>query len=124
MKTLLNDLGVLHKTQIFATDIHPYQLQEAKSGIYPIEKLAEERRNHIASGSQGNLENGLTLGKYSLKVAPRLRKQVLFYPHSLAHEGPFNEFELILCPLPAVKKPTAAAAKTCRDVPRPHFSPA
>ncbi len=94
---LLDELGMLHKAQIFATDINPYQLEEGKNGLYPLEKLEEGLRNYAASGGQGRLEDWLEVGKGYLKVAPHLRKHVLFYPHSLAHDGPFNEFQLIVC---------------------------
>lgn len=94
---LLDELGMLHKTQIFATDINPYQLEEGKNALYPLERLEEGRSNHAASGGNGRLENWMEAGKGYLKVAPHLRKHVLFYPHSLVHDGPFNEFQLILC---------------------------
>jgi chemotaxis protein methyltransferase CheR len=94
---LLDELGMLHKSLIFATDINPYQLEEAKNGLYPIETLEEGRRNYAASGGQGRLEEWLTVDKGYVKIAPRLSQKMLFFPHSLAHDGPFNEFQLIVC---------------------------
>jgi chemotaxis protein methyltransferase CheR len=94
---LLDELGMLDKAQIFATDINPYQLEEGKSGIYALERLEEGFANYAASGGQGRLEDWLSVGARHIKVDPRLRKHVLFYPHSLVHDGPFNEFQLILC---------------------------
>ena len=94
---LLDELGMLHKAQIFATDINPYQLEEGKNGLYPLEKLEEGQRNYVAGGGHARLENWLDVGKSVLKVASHLRKHVLFYPHSLVHDGAFNEFQLIVC---------------------------
>lgn len=94
---LLDELGLLHKSLIFATDINPYLLEEARNGFYPLEKFAEGERNHQASGGQRPLHDWLTPGRHTLKVAAHLREHILFYPHSLAHDGPFNEFQLILC---------------------------
>lgn len=94
---LLDELGMLHKTQIFATDINPYQLEEGKNGLYPLEKLEEGRSNHIACGGHGRLEDWIEVRNSYLKMSPRLREHVLFYPHSLVHDGPFNEFQLIMC---------------------------
>lgn len=94
---LLDELGMLEKSQIFATDINPYQLEEGKNGLYPLEKLEEGRCNYVASGGQGRIEDWLTVSKGCLKMHPRLNKHVQFYPHSLVHDGPFNEFQLILC---------------------------
>jgi len=94
---LLDELGILQKSQIFATDINPYQLEEGKSGLYPLEQLEEGRRNYAASGGQGRLDDWLTTDKGCLKIDPRLGKHVQFFPHSLVHDGPFNEFQLIVC---------------------------
>lgn len=94
---LLDELGMLDKSQIFATDINPYQLAEGKNGLYPLEKLDEARKNYRESGGRGNLENWLNSSKGYLKVTPRLGKHIQFYPHSLVHDGPFNEFQLIIC---------------------------
>lgn len=93
---LLDELGMLDKSQIFATDINPYQLEEAKNGLYPSEKLEEGQRNYEAGGGKGHIADWFT-GSQCLKVIPRLSKHIQFYPHSLVHDGPFNEFQLILC---------------------------
>ncbi len=94
---LLDELGLLDRAQIFATDINPYLLDEGKSGLYPVEEGEEAQRNYQASGGQGSLDKWLVPDRNCLKVAPRLRKHVLFYSHSLTHDGPFQEFQLIVC---------------------------
>jgi len=94
---LLDELGILDKAQIFATDINPYQLEEARSGLYPGSDLAEAANNYRASGGQGDLGRWLSSAHGYLKVEPRLRGHMLFYTHSLVHDGPFNEFQLIIC---------------------------
>ncbi|MDD1622064.1 MAG: hypothetical protein LUQ11_11345 [Methylococcaceae bacterium] len=94
---LLDELGMLDKTQIFATDINPYQLEEAKNGLYPLEHFDEGQRNYRVSGGQRCLEDWLTVGKGYLKMGPRLPKHLVFYQHSLEHDGSFNEFQLIVC---------------------------
>lgn len=94
---LLDELGMLDKAQIFATDINPYQLEEGKNGLYPLKQLEEARHNYSASGGQNRIEDWLICGKGYLKTLPRLNKHIQFYVHSLVHDGPFNEFQLILC---------------------------
>lgn len=94
---LLDELGMLDKCQIFATDINPYQLIEAKNGLYPLEKLQEGRSNYLAGGGQSDLTDWLSTDRGYLKMSPRLCKRLLFYPHSLGYDGPFNEFQLIIC---------------------------
>ncbi|MGR9014125.1 MAG: CheR family methyltransferase [Gammaproteobacteria bacterium] len=94
---LLDELGMLEKTQIFATDINPYQLEEGKNGLYPLEKREEGQCNYLAGGGQGLLDDWMSTDQGYLKMAPRLRKHLIFYQHSLGHDGPFNEFQLIIC---------------------------
>ena len=94
---LLDELGMLEKSQIFATDISRFVLDEAKSGLFPREALAESEANYRAAGGEGESgalfsDNGLYL-----EIAPRYREHILFHHHSLAHDGVFNEFQLILC---------------------------
>ena len=62
-----------------------------------MEKLEEGQRNYAASGGRGHLEDWLITSHGCLKVIPRLSKHVQFYQHSLNHDGPFNEFQLIVC---------------------------
>ncbi|TAN49423.1 MAG: hypothetical protein EPN21_11850 [Methylococcaceae bacterium] len=94
---LLEELGLLEKSRIFATDINPYLLELAKSGLFPTEALAGSRENYLASGGTRYFDAYVTPGGHFLKADPRLREHILFYRHSLAHDGVFNEFQLILC---------------------------
>ena len=101
LAVLLDELGMLEKSQIFATDINHYVLDEAKSGLFPREKLDEDHANYLESGGESGgsdtreaflRDNGLYL-----EIEPRYREHILFHHHSLAHDGAFNEFQLILC---------------------------
>ncbi|GAB6041262.1 CheR family methyltransferase [Endothiovibrio diazotrophicus] len=96
LAVLLDELGMLEKSQIFATDINRYVLEEAKGGLFPREKLDEDRANYREGGGETNdvflHDNGLYL-----EIEPRYRRHILFHHHSLAQDGVFNEFQLILC---------------------------
>jgi chemotaxis protein methyltransferase CheR len=94
---LLDQLGLLEKSRIFATDINPTLLDLARAGLYPREVLQKSRDNHrVACDCDSFPQRLLDCGRY-LKVAERYRERVLFHHHSLGQDGGFNEFQLIVC---------------------------
>jgi chemotaxis protein methyltransferase CheR len=93
---LLDELGLLQKSRIFATDINPYLLELAQAGLYPKEAWEKSRANHAASGGVDLTRHIEDRGRY-LKVTERYRERVLFHHHALGQDGVFNEFQLIVC---------------------------
>jgi len=94
---LLDEAGLLEKSRIFATDLNPYLLELGRAGLYPLEGLAQSRENYRAAGGGLRFDDHLTLGGRFFKVRERLQGRILFHQHSLAQDGVFNEFQLILC---------------------------
>ncbi|CAK0781044.1 chemotaxis protein methyltransferase CheR [Gammaproteobacteria bacterium] len=94
---MLDELGILEKSRIFATDINPYLLELAKAGLFPVENLALNREHYLAGGGLRHFDAQVPVVGHFLKADNRLRERILFYQHSLAHDGIFNEFQLILC---------------------------
>lgn len=94
---LLDELGLLERSHLFATDINQYQLELARSGLFPAAPLAVNRENYLASGGPRLFDAHFQPGGRFLKIAERLRQHVLFYCHSLVEAGIFNEFQLIVC---------------------------
>jgi chemotaxis protein methyltransferase CheR len=94
---LLDELGLLDKSRIFATDINPTLLDVAQAGLYPREVLDKSIANHqLASDCTHFAQRLEDHGRY-LKVAERYRERVLFHHHVLGQDGSFNEFQLIVC---------------------------
>jgi chemotaxis protein methyltransferase CheR len=94
---LLDEIGALDKAQLYATDINQFAIEQAKAGLFPLDLLEENRRNYLASGGQGAFDQWLENNGRYLKIPDRYRRQILFYHHSLIHDGVFNEFQLIFC---------------------------
>lgn len=95
---LLDELGILEKTYLFATDVNPHVLRQAEAGLFPRGCLKESRENYLAAGGQKKFDDFLedSSGLY-VKVPERIRRRILFHHHSLVHDGVFNEFQLIVC---------------------------
>ncbi len=94
---MLEELGILHKSQIYASDINPYVVEEAQNGIYSIENLEQSRDNYIQSGGTGDFEKYFIVRDGYAKVKNHLLERILYFQHSLLNRGAFNEFHLILC---------------------------
>jgi chemotaxis protein methyltransferase CheR len=94
---LLKELGLLDKTQIYATDINPYIIEEAKNGIYSINTIESDIINYRRSGGKSNFVDYFHLKESYMEIRDDLRSNILFFQHSLIGSGSLNEFSLILC---------------------------
>ncbi|KAA5536465.1 protein-glutamate O-methyltransferase CheR [Taibaiella lutea] len=94
---LLKEAGLLHRTNIYATDINPQNIKTARAGSLPLSEMKEYIRNYnLAGGTEGfseyyNIENNRAV------INKDLLSKVIFSRHNLVTESSFNEFNLILC---------------------------
>jgi len=94
---MLEEVGILNKTQIYATDINPYVIEEAKNGIYSTITLDKDINNYRNALGEENFTKYFNINKSYIKVKEELKKNILFFQHSLLSNGELNEFNLILC---------------------------
>jgi chemotaxis protein methyltransferase CheR len=94
---MLDELGILHKSQIYASDINPYVVEEAQNGVYSLEMVENSRENYLASGGSGDFNDHFIIKDGYAKVKPHLKDRILYFQHSLLNKGVFNEFHLVLC---------------------------
>ena len=94
---LLDELGLLKKSRLFATDVNPYLLELGRSGLYPMSALQQARDNHARTGGSARVDASFTPGPSWVAVAEHIQNAVLFHQHSLATNSTFNQFQLIVC---------------------------
>ncbi len=94
---MLEEAGILNKTQIYATDINPYVIEEAKNGMYSTATLAKDISNYRDAQGEKSFIQYFDINKSYIKVKAELMKNILFFHHSLLSSGTLNEFNLILC---------------------------
>ncbi|MFT5871965.1 MAG: chemotaxis protein methyltransferase CheR [Clostridium sp.] len=94
---MLKEAGILSKTQIYATDINPYVIEEAKNGIYSMVTLDKDIKNYRNALGEKNFIQYFDINNSYIKVKGDLKKNILFFQHSLLSNGTLNEFNLILC---------------------------
>jgi len=94
---VLKEEGLYDRTTIFATDLNPKSLEQAKSGIFPLGSVKSFAAGYLAAGGKGAF-SGYYLARYGSAIMDAaLRKNVTFAPHNLATDGIFGEMHLILC---------------------------
>ena len=94
---LLHELGILNKSQIYASDINPFVVEEAQNGLYSAEMVINSKENYKLAGGKNNFESYFTLKDGYAKVNPIIKDKILYFQHSLLNKGAFNEFHLVLC---------------------------
>ncbi len=94
---LLDEAGLLERTQIYATDINDIVLQQAEDGIFSMRLLAEYQRNYISAGGRFSFSDYYVANEEFFRIQERLRKKIVFAHHNLVSDGVFCEVQLILC---------------------------
>ena len=94
---LLEEEGLLDRTQIYATDINDLALHQAEDGIFPISRLKEYERNYVSAGGKRLLSDYYVANAKFFRLDERLRNHIVFAHHNLVTDGVFCEVQLILC---------------------------
>lgn len=90
IRELLEELGRSNPVKIFATDIHREALRIAAAGVYDASSLAmvtPERRARFFLDKGGD----------AYQIEPAIRGMVVFAPHNLLEDVPFNRLDLVTC---------------------------
>lgn len=97
MAILLKEAGLLHKSILYATDLNPDVVMQAKKGIFSLLKMKSYSENYIASGGTQEFSSYYT-AKYDKAIfQAELSSKMVFATHNLVSDHSFNEFQLIFC---------------------------
>lgn len=97
MAILMEEVKLLHKTLIYATDINPSVLEGAKTGIFPINLMQQYSENYLLSSGSEDFSK-YYIAKYDKAIFKEsLRSKIVFSSHNLVSDQSFNSFQLILC---------------------------
>ena len=97
LSIILEEAGILDKSQIYATDFNNRVLSHAKDGLFEIDDFEQSSKNYKISGGTNEFQNYFTkYGKF-YKVKKQLKKNILFFNHNLVTDGVMNQFQLIIC---------------------------
>jgi chemotaxis protein methyltransferase CheR len=94
---VLREEGLASRVRLYATDINDNVLERAQAGAFPLERMRQYTQNYIQAKGREDFSSYYTVDGSQVRFDPSLTEQVVFAQHNLVSDGPFNEFDLILC---------------------------
>lgn len=94
---VLQELNLLKKALIYATDINPTVLEKAAQGMFPLSQMKQYSENYIESGGIKDFSSYYSANYSLAKFNSELKDKMIFSTHNLVSDHSFNEFQLILC---------------------------
>jgi chemotaxis protein methyltransferase CheR len=94
---ILQESGLYERAQIYATDLSPEALEQARQGIYPAEHLARLAESYERAGGTATLSAYYTEAYGRIAMRDHLRRNVVFFQHDLVSDHVFAEMNVILC---------------------------
>jgi chemotaxis protein methyltransferase CheR len=94
---LLTEEGLYERSLIYATDINDAVVRQAREGIYPADLMQRYTQNYLQAGGTRSFSEYYTARYEFAIMRPSLRQNIVFSQHNLVSDGPFNEFNVVLC---------------------------
>ncbi len=94
---VLAEEGLADRVRIYATDINETVLEQARLGVFPLEKMKGYTQNYLRAGGKRPFSD-YYVARYDGALFDRsLVENVVFAQHNLVSDAAFNEFHVILC---------------------------
>ncbi len=97
MAILLAEAGLYEQTLIYATDLNEAVLEQARQGIYPLDRMRSYTGNYQKAGGTGSFADYYAARYDAAVMDPELKKNLVFSAHDLATDGVFGEMDVIVC---------------------------
>jgi chemotaxis protein methyltransferase CheR len=94
---LLAEEELSDRVRIYATDINEVVLEQARLGVFPLDKMQEYTQNYIRAGGTKAFSEYYVARYDGARFARSLADGVVFAQHNLASDAAFNEFQAIVC---------------------------
>ena len=94
---LLDELKLLNRCQIVATDINQTNIEIADRGIYSLQKAKACSMRYFKAGGTQKFSNYYTAYYDQVVFQERLHSQITFMQHDLTSDPSLRRFHLVLC---------------------------
>src|SRR5207244_2550797 len=94
---ILHEAGLSERCRIYATDLNEAVLAGAREGIFPVERIGHYTEQYLKAGGMSAFSDYYRVDQDQAVLLPFLRERIVFAEHSLATDGPFNQFQVIMC---------------------------
>ena len=97
LAVMLDEEGLLPRTQLFATNANEQVLAEVSRLRLAPADLAVHEERHARGGGQAPLRDFLRQDEEGFALAERLREHIVWSQHDLTADASFNECHLVVC---------------------------
>ncbi len=97
MAIILNELNLLSKSQIYATDFNNKILSKAKQGIIQLKNMRLHIKNYIDAGGTEQFADYYNAKHNYAILSQKLKKKIIFSHHNLVSDAVFSSVDLIIC---------------------------
>ncbi len=94
---LLREEGLEDRARIYATDINAVVLDQARNGVFSLDRMQEFTSNYLAYGGRSSFSDYYKVYGDRARFEPSLVEHSVFAQHNLVSDDSFNEFNLIVC---------------------------
>ncbi|WP_225860118.1 MULTISPECIES: protein-glutamate O-methyltransferase CheR [Chitinophaga] len=97
MAIMLEEMNLLQKSIIYATDLNQGVLERARKGFFPLSQMQQYSQNYMLAGGQNEFSRYYSANYEYAKFREDLGNKIIFAAHNLVTDRSFNEFQLIVC---------------------------
>ncbi|MFD0589088.1 CheR family methyltransferase [Paenibacillus sp. GCM10027627] len=97
MAILLQEVDLLDRSILYATDMSQEAIEQAKEGRFPLKRMQAYTRNYLQAGGTREFSAYYSTDHTHAYFHPDMKLRMMFAQHNLATDGSFNEFHVILC---------------------------
>ncbi len=94
---LLEELGLLNRAIIYATDINNTILQFAKNGLYSKHSYKEFKNNFTIVHPNSDFDKYFTINNEFVSINDNIKENILFFKHNLVENEKIDDFQVIIC---------------------------
>jgi chemotaxis protein methyltransferase CheR len=94
---VLQEEGLYDRCRIYATDLSEAGLEQARTGVFRLDRMQEYTENYIRAGGKRAFSEYYTAAYDAARFVGSLSDNVVFAQHNLVSDGSFNEFHAIVC---------------------------
>jgi chemotaxis protein methyltransferase CheR len=94
---VLSEQGLAERSTIFGTDFNDDALEQARRGIYPVERMKEYTRNYQEAGGERSFSEYYHARYDSAAIDVSLKERITFANHNLTADNVFGEMHLVFC---------------------------
>ncbi|TAN42591.1 MAG: protein-glutamate O-methyltransferase CheR [Nitrospirae bacterium] len=94
---LLCEEGLDGHYRIYATDINERVLQQAKEGVYPLERMRQFTHSYQTAGGKRDFADYYTARYDRAILSQKLKNNIVFASHNLTVDAGLGEMQTVLC---------------------------